>query len=305
MRTSAHASPEAPAHAPAPRSARILLGVHAAAALLMTQLPPPFPVHHPELRTPVWLAVALVAGALAVLVSPWSGRHPSRGLVLGLGWLQLLLTLVNAVPVGDIAALFGTWLSVSALALLAGLLKRRPRKALVAAHVVSSAGWLGISVVFVALSVVAMRASDINAARVTYRLIELFDQTLLPWANFAATLTGIALGLTTKWGLVRYWWVAAKLFISVGILAMAFGFLHDAVVKAVLEATRLAAEGGSPARIDGHADVVLWGFTTGLFSLLAAMLLSLYKPGGKTPVGRRATAPSRKRPVPSEQLAGT
>jgi hypothetical protein len=280
----------------APRRARILLTVHSAVALLMTLLPPPFPVHFPELRVPLWLGIAVVAGGLALLSSR---PHTPRSVVLALGWAQLLLTLVNAIPVGDIAALFGTWLSVSALALLAGQLRKRPRKALVAAHVISSASWVGIGVVFVALSVVALTTSDIHSAQVTYELMETFDQTLLPWANFAATLTGIALGLTTKWGLVRYWWVAIKLAISVTVLVMAFGFLHDAVVAAAEQAAHLAATGGTVAQIDGHTDVVFWGFTTALFSLLAAMLLSLYKPGGRTPLGRRAQAVTRRRPVTS------
>lgn len=288
---------------PAPRSARILLAVHAAVALLMTQLPPPFPVHFAELRPLLWYGVALSAGGLAVLVS-LRPRAP-RGVVLGLGWVQLTLTLVDAVPVGDVAALFGTWLSVSALALLAGQLGRRPRRALVAAHVVSSASWVGIGVVFVALSVVAMTASRIRSAQVTYEIMETFDQTLLPWANFAATLTGIALGLTTKWGLVRYWWVAVKLAISVTVLVMAFGFLHDAVVTAAAQAARLAATGGTVERIDGHSHVVLWGFTTALFSLLAAMLLSLYKPGGQTPRGRRTSVVRRRRSVPAVPIAET
>lgn len=278
------------------RSARILLAVYAAVALLMTLLPPPFPVHFPDLRAPLWLGIALTAGGLA-LVS--SRPHASRRAVLGLGWGQLLLTLVNAIPVGDVAALFGTWLSASALALLAGRLRKRPRKALVAAHVISSASWVGIGVVFVAMSVVALTTSDIHAAEVTYELMETFDQTLLPWANFAATLTGIALGLTTKWGLLRYWWVAIKLVISLTILVMAFGFLHDATVAAAEQAAHLAATGGTVAEIDGNSDVVLWGFTTALFNLVAAMLLSLYKPGGMTPRGRRTAAGPRRKPVPS------
>lgn len=274
--------------APVPANARTLLGVHAAFALLMTQVPPLFPPVLPAWRTPLWYAIALVTGILTVLVTV-RPRTP-RAVLLGIGWLQVLPALVNGFLVGDIAALLlSSWLAVSALSLLAGQLPRKPRKALVAAHVVSSAAWVGIGVVFVALSVVALTTTDLHTAHVTYELMEKFDQTLLPWANVATTLTGIALGLTTKWGLIRYRWVAVKLGISVGILVMAFGFLHDAVVTAVEQSERLLRTGGTVAQVGAHADVVLWGFATALFSLIAALLLSLYKPGGKTRRGRRQT----------------
>lgn len=287
----------------APRSARILLFVHTAVALLMTQLPPLFPPSLPGLRGPLWFLIAAVTGSLAALVTLRPGTR--RSFVLGLGWLQAVLTLVQAIAVGDLIALFSTWFAVPALALLAGQVRKRARKALLAAHVISSASWVGIGVVFVALSVVALATSEIHTAQVTYELMELFDQTLLPWANFAATLTGMGLGLTTKWGLIRYYWVATKLAISVGVLVMAFGFLHDAVVAAVEQATNLAATGGTVAQIDGNAEVAFWGFTAGLFSLVAATLLSLYKPGGMTKRGRKATSSARRQPGTPAPLAGT
>ncbi|TLS46293.1 hypothetical protein FE633_10160 [Streptomyces montanus] len=274
---------------PIPTSARTLLCVHTALALLMTQVPPLFPPVLPAWRAPLWYAIALVTGILTALVTV-RPRTP-RAVLLGLGWLQVLLALVNGFLVGDIAALLlASWLAVSALALLAGQLRKNPRKALVAAHVVSSAAWVGIGVVFVALSAVALTATDLHTVHVTYELMEKFDQTLLPWANVATTLTGIALGMTTKWGLIRYRWVAIKLGISIGILVAAFSFLHDAVVTAVEQSEQLMRTGGTVAQIGANADVVLWGFTTALFSLVAALLLSLYKPGGKTRRGRRQAA---------------
>lgn len=276
-----------------PTSARVLLCVLTALAVLMTQVPAIFPPVLPAWRTPLWYAIAVAAGFLAVLII--ARPHTPRPVQLGIGWLVVLLALVSGFLVGDIVALLlGSWLAVAALALLAGQLPRNPRKALVAAHAVSSAAWVGIGVVFVALSVVALTTTDLRSVHVTYALMETFDQTLLPWANVATTLTGVALGLTTKWGLVRYWWVATKLGISVAILVMAFGFLHDAVVAGVEESERLLRTGGTVAQIGAHADVVLWGFTVALLSLVGALLLSLYKPGGKTPRGRRQAA----RPVP-------
>lgn len=278
---------------PVPTSARTFLCIHTALALLMTQVPPLFPPILPAWRTPLWCASALVAGTLAIIVTV--RPRTSRAVLLAIGWLPVLLALVNGIAVGDIAALLlASWLAVSGLALIAGQLRKNPRKALVAAHAISSAAWVGIGVVFVALSVVALTTTDLHTAHVTYQLMEKFDQTLLPWANVATTLTGIALGLTTKWGLIKYRWVAIKLAISVGILVMAFGFLHDAVEAAAEQSEQLLRTGGTVAQIGAHADVALWGFATALLSLVAALLLSLYKPGGTTRRGRRqATRPTR------------
>lgn len=273
------------------RKARITLYGYAAIALLMAQLPPLIPPSIPGLHGPGWYAIATLAGGLAVLLTAWPDAR--RSLVLGLGWLLLVVTVLQAFLIADLLAMFCTWLVVPALALLAGQLSPRPRKALVAAHVISSASWVGIALVILAMSVVAMTSSDIHTTLVTYELMAVFDITLLPWANFAASLTGIALGITTKWGLIRYYWVAIKLAIAVGVLVMAFAFLHGALVSAAEQAAHLAVTGGTTAELTGVSDVVFWGFSISLVSLVAAMLLSLYKPGGKTRRGRRLAPPPR------------
>ncbi|RZQ64906.1 oxidoreductase [Amycolatopsis suaedae] len=72
---------------------------------------------------------------------------------------------------------------------------------------------------------------------------------------------------------------------------MAFGFLHDALEDAGEQAARLVATGGTAAQLTGTADVVFWGFGSSVLSLVGALLLSLYKPGGRTPRGRRKRQP--------------
>lgn len=273
---------------PYSRKAKIALAGYAALLVLMAQLPPLFPLRIPDLRDPLLIATAVVAGGLAslLIIRPVI----RRSVVLGLGWVQCLLTVVLAFAVGDVLVMFCTWISIPALALLAGQLGRRPRKALLAAHVISSASWVGIAVVIVAMSVVAITTSDLRTALVTYKLMATFDITLLPWANFAATLTGIALGLTTKWGLIRYYWVAIKLAISLAILFSAFAFVHISLETLIEEVEHLAATGGTIAQLSDTTNVVFAGFAIPLLSLVAAMLLSMYKPGGRTRRGKRLLA---------------
>ncbi len=261
------------------RGVRRLLVALAVVAVITAWLPPLFPPTYPSAHLPLWIAIAALSGSLALVVI--TRPTTARWILLTDGWSLVALTVIQAFVVGDLIAMFSTWLSVPVLALLAGQLRPKPRKALVAAHAVFAACWVGVGLTFVAMSVVAMSTNDIRKTQAVYELMAAFDITLLPWTNFGTILTGIALSITTKWGLVRYYWVVAKIAIAVGILVMAFGFLHDNLESAAHEAAVLAATGGTAAQISGASDVVLWGFGVALLSLVGALLLSLYKPGGR------------------------
>ncbi|WP_338759230.1 PDR/VanB family oxidoreductase [Nocardia vulneris] len=282
------------------RPARNMLVAFLIVAFAAMVSPPVFPATLTPARVPMWWLLIAVAGGLVVLVI--AERAAPRGVLLGGGWLLVVAVVLQAFVVGDLVAMFATWLAVPILAALAGPLRPKPRKALVAAHIVAACCWVGIAVSISAMAVVAMTTRDIHTSRVTYELMAVFDLTLLPWANFATFLTGLAVGLTTSWGLFRYYWVAAKLTIAVGILFVAFGFLHDALEHAAARAAQLAGTGGSPADLGASAMVAVWGFGGSTLSLIAAVLLSLYKPGGKTRRGRRVLT-GRKQPATPAVLA--
>lgn len=141
----------------------------------------------PQLRGPLWFGIAVVAAGLVLLLITRPSSH--RSAVLGAGWLLVILTATQAFVVSDLPALPGLWFAVPILALLAGRVRPRARKALTAAHVIASAGWVGIMMVIVAMSAVAMTTRDADVMLVTYRLMEAFDLTLPPWAIFASTLS--------------------------------------------------------------------------------------------------------------------
>ncbi|WP_350281377.1 PDR/VanB family oxidoreductase [Kribbella sp. HUAS MG21] len=266
--------------------ARIALFTYAALAVVFSLLPPLFPLRVPEWREPLLMLLALIVFTLGLLLSLLPGTP--RRVLLGLGWLQVLLTVALGFLVGDILVMFCCWIAVPVLASIAGQLRRGPHRALVAAHAISAAAWVGITCAVVTLSVIGLTTDDLDTAVVVYGLVSQFDITLLPWANFATTLTGLALGLTTRWGLIRYRWVAAKLVISFAILLSAFAYVEDSVGAVIEQAEALAASGGSTAELQAGGAVVVAGFGLPLLSLVAAMLLSLYKPGGKTRWGRRS-----------------
>ncbi|MEU6030238.1 hypothetical protein ABZ825_25020 [Streptomyces tauricus] len=146
------------------------------------------------------------------------------------------------------------------------------RKSILVTHVVSAGAWIGIDVVSAVLVVVGrVRAGDDRTA-VYQALADFFVVPLLLSALAAGVVclvTGVLLGLATKWGLVRYWWVSVKLALNVVACVMLLLFLGPI--------TELAS-GEQPLR-----DIWFVAFlaTTAMALLSFAMVLSVFKPWGR------------------------
>lgn len=193
----------------------------------------------------------------------------------------MTLALALLFVVGDPLGLLGAVFAVPVLALVTGKVSPRTKKALVTTHVLFSASWLGVGVVMVTLTVLGLRSDDAATVRVSYQLLELFDMTILPWSSIGAILSGIAASLTGKWGLVRHYWIVAKLLISIAIIASAFGFLHRWVVSATERSAVLEAAGDA-ASVGNLGVWLVTGFGTAVSFVAVAMVLSIYKPWPKT-----------------------
>lgn len=77
-------------------------------------------------------------------------------------------------------------------------------------HVACSVGWLGVLVACLTLRITAH-----DAAATTLTGVFFLPATLL------VLLTGVVLGLGTRWGLVRFYWVLTKLVVALVVLAVA------------------------------------------------------------------------------------
>ena len=91
----------------------------------------------------------------------------------------------------------------------------RVRKFALTAHVISSVGWLGAVLVFLALSVVGLTSKDEQTVRGAYLVMEQAAWYVLVPLAFASLLTGIVQSLGTTWGIFRHYWVIFKLLITV------------------------------------------------------------------------------------------
>lgn len=163
----------------------------------------------------------------------------------------------------------------------------RWRKLLVVVHVVSSVGWLAITMVNGVLTFTSVFTDDPRRQHAAILMMgQIGDYLLLP-ISVIALVSGLALGVGTKWGLVRYRWVAIKLVMTL----IAIGLTLFTLLPGIRELAETAAstvdgqfvEAGR--RPDGFYPIIV---SSSMY--LTMIVLSVYKPGGKTRYGRRVRA---------------
>lgn len=144
-------------------------------------------------------------------------------------------------------------------------LPKRAHQGLLTAHVLASVGWFGVAVAVLFCALVGQSRDDVA-------FFEVVDATLalsIP-LGLASAVTGVALSVTTRWGLARHWWVVLKELGTVAVIAT------DVLVVAPTMAR--AVDAGVPAEVPGpvYAHVVV---------LALATVLSIVKPKARTPLG--------------------
>ena len=154
--------------------------------------------------------------------------------------------------------------------------RRRARQWLLFVHVVVSLGWMGGGAANVVLAVTAVVTSSAEVQRVCYYLINRIDFALVIPLAFSALASGVVISLATKWGLFRYWWVIAKLTLTVGVIVFStFG------VGVWVEESILATVAGDP---DNPAALpLIYGAGANIVAFLFMTWASIVKPWGKVP----------------------
>jgi hypothetical protein len=167
------------------------------------------------------------------------------------------------------------------------LMPPRLRKLVLTAHVISSVGWIGAVIVFLALAVIGLTSQDEQTVRGAYLVMEPAAWLVLVPLAFATLVTGIVQSLGTTWGLFRHYWVVFKLliaaFAAIVLLIYMGTFRYMAGVAADPGAELDAVRNSSPRL---HAVLAL-------LVLLVATVLAVYKPRGVTPYGQRKQAEER------------
>ncbi|SDF77492.1 hypothetical protein SAMN05216553_103219 [Lentzea fradiae] len=164
----------------------------------------------------------------------------------------------------------------------------RARKTVLLVHILSAAAWFGIDLALGILVVVALSTEDAGTAGVAIQAVDLFAITPMLGAAVVCMVSGAVLGVTSKYGLVKHWWVATKLVLNVGMaLAIVFA-LRPAVAEAARIGERLAA--GDPTAV--LPPNLLGPVIAAPTLLLLAFFLSVFKPWGRV---RRPAQPGEGR----------
>jgi hypothetical protein len=154
----------------------------------------------------------------------------------------------------------------------------RARRFVLTTHVVSSVGWLGALVAYVALDLTAVLGTEPRMVQAAYLGMELLVRSVIVPLALLSVVVGVVNALATPWGLFRHYWVLVKLVLTV--LATAVLLLEAPTVAAL---ARSAVGTGDPRALPGSLPHSVGG----LVVLLVTTTLSVYKPRGLTRYGWR------------------
>lgn len=158
----------------------------------------------------------------------------------------------------------------------------RLRRLALTTHVIVSIGWIGAVVAYLVLDITAATSHDPQALRAAYMAMGTITWWAIVPLAYASLVTGLAMGLGTKWGLFRHWWVV-----------MSFMLTLFAIVVLMVETRTidvLAASAADPATTDEELRSMpntLLHSVLGTVLLIAITVLNVYKPRGLTPYGWR------------------
>ncbi|WP_462203416.1 hypothetical protein [Frankia sp. CcWB3] len=159
-------------------------------------------------------------------------------------------------------------------------------------HVLVGVGWNGVA--FAQLVLASTAAADAGLRHSAYELMHVVDRVLdIPLA-LLTLVTGVVISVKTRWGLLRHWWVATKLVITVVAVILGGSVMRPLIVRA-----GQATDGGEVAYTAPTVAIVLGASVMNVL-FITATVLSIAKPWGKTPRGRRAMPRAGAAPIPTQ-----
>lgn len=156
-------------------------------------------------------------------------------------------------------------------------LSLRARKGVLVVHIASAGAWIGIDVVLAVFVFTALVTDDGHSRSLSYQALALFAIWPLFTTGLVCLASGVVLGLGTKYGLVRYWWVAVKLALNIVLAGLVLVLLRPEVSETARRARQLpAAEAGAIP-----VGELIFPPIVSTTALLIAVVLAVFKPWGR------------------------
>lgn len=146
-------------------------------------------------------------------------------------------------------------------------------------HIVFSVGWIGAVAGFLTLSIIGLSSRDAEVVRGAYVAMSQLAWFVIVPMSLAALATGLIQALGTEWGLFRYYWVMAKLFLT--ILATIILLMKMPLIDYAANAAAGMSLPSASLRLVGMQLLV--HAAGGILILVAITAISVFKPWGKTP----------------------
>lgn len=166
------------------------------------------------------------------------------------------------------------------------LMSPAPRRAALAVHVITSVGWIGAAVAYLALGVTAGISDQPQTVRAAWIAMELTGWLVITPLGGLAYLTGLLMSVGTSWGLIRHYWVLIAFVLTTVALAVLIAHMPS-----VSDAARVARTADDEAVLQLGGDVAHPAL--GLVVLVVVAVLNLYKPRGLTSYGQRRRTKER------------
>jgi len=168
------------------------------------------------------------------------------------------------------------------------------RKFTLTAHIILSVGWLGAVVAYLSLAIVGLASHDAQTVSAAYLSMEVIGWFVIIPLSIASLLAGLVVSLGTPWGLFRHWWVSVKFLLTTGATIILLKHMPTVTnMSRIAREVTLSAPDFRTLRIQ-----LIVHAAGGLLVLLAATVLSVYKPWGMTPYGRRKQRERRQVSLP-------
>lgn len=159
-------------------------------------------------------------------------------------------------------------------------LSRPWRRTVLVLHVLCGVGWMGLDIGLALLVATGMSTDQGATAAAAYTAARIVIPPVVPVLAGGMLVTGVLLGLGTRWGLVQWTWVLSKLVIGIVLTVLVAVALLPGVLAIPTDLGGSAAE--VRTAVGDEATGLMFPPVVSFLMLGASLVLSIWKPGGRT-----------------------